>query len=253
MTGVSIIIPVLNEASYLGRTLRYLQILDPPADEVIVVDGGSTDATVTLVADYADYAKYTDYKVRCVTAKQAGRAVQMNLGAELATGSILCFLHGDTLVPDDLVNILSGTLANPKITCGGFISVMTGRQTTRWSVALHNSLKTHYAPLLFRPHRYFLSGLRVLFGDQVMFCRRADFWACGGFDATLPIMEDVDFCLKLSRLGRIYQVNRLVQCSDRRVAKWGVLKANLIYLTIGFLWGIGVPATRLKQFYEDVR
>lgn len=254
MTGVSIIIPVLNEASCLGRTLRHLLILDPPADEVIVVDGGSTDATVTIVAEYAQYvAEYAEYNVRCVTAKQSGRAAQMNVGAALATGNILCFLHGDTLVPDDLVAVVRRTLANPNIACGGFISVMTNWQMTRWSIALHNSLKTHYAPLLFRPHRYFLSGLRVLFGDQVMFCRRADFWACGSFDAALPIMEDVDLCLKLSQVGRIYQVNRLVQCSDRRVAKWGVLKANLIYLAIGFLWGLGVSATRLKRFYEDVR
>jgi len=86
-----------------------------------------------------------------------------------------------------------------------------------------------------------------------MFCRATDFWACGGFDATLPIMEDADLCDRLARRGRIVQVNRLVQSSDRRVAQWGALKANFIYLAIGLLWGLGVPAARLKQFYDDVR
>lgn len=236
--------PVFNEAVALGRTLRYLQILDPACGEVLVVDGGSCDETVAI----AQAAGAT-----VLHSPQRGRAAQMNAGAEQATGDILCFLHGDTLVPDDLVAVIMSTLANPQTACGGFISVMTGANSTRWGITLHNSLKTHYAPLLFRPHLYLFNGLRLLFGDQVMFCRKADFWACGGFDATLAIMEEADLCLKLCRIGRIRQVNRIVQSSDRRVAQWGPLKANLIYLAIGFLWGIGVPAATLKKFYEDVR
>ncbi len=244
MAQVSIIIPVLNEASCLGRTIRHLDILDPPAKEIIVVDGGSTDDTVAIAKDHG---------VRVIFADRPGRSVQMNLGAKQATGDILCFLHGDTRVPDDVVEVITVTLTNPAIACGGFISVMAGQQITRWGISLHNTIKTHYAALLFRPHRYFCDGLRVLFGDQVMFCRRSDFWTCGGFDESLPIMEDADLCAKLARLGRIYQVNRLVQSSDRRVAKWGPLKANFIYLVIGGLWGMGVPGKWLKRFYEDVR
>jgi rSAM/selenodomain-associated transferase 2 len=244
VTAVSIIIPVLNEASCLDRTLRYLQILDPPAHEIIVVDGGSTDDTIAIARHYSTILATTD---------RPGRAAQMNRGAELATGTTLCFLHGDTCVPDDVVTVITATLADTAIAGGGFISLMTGSDTTRWLTSLHNSLKTHYAALLFHPYRYFRNGLRVLFGDQVMFCRRQDFWDCGGFDERLPIMEDADFCLRLSRLGRIYQVNRCVQSSDRRVAGWGTLKANLIYLAIGSLWGMGVSAQWLKQFYDDVR
>jgi hypothetical protein len=145
------------------------------------------------------------------------------------------------------------TLADPQVACGGFISLMVGETTTRWGVSWHNYLKTYYAPLLFRPHLFFLKGLRLLFGDQVMFCRRTDFWHCGGFDPNLPIMEDADLCLKLVRRGRIRLLNRIVQSSDRRVAKWGSLKANLIYLWVGFLWGLGVSATYLKRFYADLR
>ena len=66
-------------------------------------------------------------------------------------------------------------------------------------------------------------------------------------------MEEADLCLKLMHYGRIYQVDRIVHCSDLRLAKRGVLKAMAIYLCIGFLWRIGVPATYLKQFYQEVR
>lgn len=212
--------------------------------DVIVVDGGSKDDTVAIAQKAA---------VTIIHSQQAGRAFQMNLGAEQATGDMLCFLHGDTLVPDDLVRIIRTTLCDPSVACGGFISVMTGTATTRWGTTLHNSLKTYYAPLLFRPYQFFRRGLRLLFGDQVMFCRRQDFLDCGGFDSGLEIMEEADLCVKLSQKGRIKQVNRIVQSSDRRVAQWGPLKANFIYLSIGFLWGIGVPSSTLKRFYEDVR
>jgi rSAM/selenodomain-associated transferase 2 len=252
MSRISIIIPTLNEATSLGRTLRCLSLLDPPAWEILVVDGGSQDETVAIAKRccLGQIAKTTS--AMAIVSEQSGRSIQMNRGAEVATGDILCFLHADTLVPDDLVAVISKTLANPAIACGGFISLMAGTETTRWGISLHNYLKTYYAPLLFRPHRYF-KGLRLLFGDQVMFCRRSDFQDCGGFDPTLPIMEEADLCLKLLPYGCIRQVNRVVQSSDRRVAKWGSMKATAIYLYIGFLWGIGASATDLKRFYEDIR
>jgi len=243
MSGVSIVIPTLNEAGCLGRTLRQLSLLDPPAWEVLVVDGGSEDETVTIAQAAG---------AQVIISGQRGRSAQMNQGAEASTGEILCFLHADTSVPDDLVAIIEQTLADKMIACGGFISLMVGSVTTRWGVSLHNYLKTYYAPLIFRPYLFF-KGLRLLFGDQVMFCRRRDFWHVGGFDSAIPILEEADLCLKLVQLGRIRQVNRIVQSSDRRVARWGSLKATAIYLYIGFLWGLGVPATYLKQFYEDIR
>ncbi|MBE9186703.1 TIGR04283 family arsenosugar biosynthesis glycosyltransferase [Microcoleus sp. LEGE 07076] len=243
MDRVSIVIPTLNEATCLERTLRQLSILNPPAWEVLVVDGGSQDDTVAIALSSM---------IPVISSSITGRSAQMNLGAETATGEILCFLHADTLVPDDIVAVIQKTLSDPEIVGGGFISLMTGLQQTRWGFSLHNYLKTFYAPLLFRPH-LFCKGLRLLFGDQVIFCRRTDFWECAGFDPALSIMEEADLCLKLVRRGRLKLVNRVVESSDRRVATWGEFKAIAIYLSIGFLWGFGVSASYLKQFYEDIR
>ncbi|BDI15660.1 glycosyl transferase [Nostoc cf. commune SO-36] len=251
MSQVSIVIPTLNEAASLGRTLRQLTLLNPPPFEVIVVDSGSEDQTLAVAKQGFGSFNQSLY-VQVVSCERRGRSIQMNYGASAATGDILCFLHADTWVPDDLITIINKTLGEPTIACGGFISLMSGSQTTRWGISLHNYLKTYYAPLLFKPHLFF-RGLRLLFGDQVMFCRRTDFWDCSGFDEALPIMEDGDLCLKLVKKGRIHQVNRIVHSSDRRVAKWGSFKANAIYLYIGFLWGIGVDANYLKQFYQDIR
>jgi rSAM/selenodomain-associated transferase 2 len=251
MAQVSIIIPTFNEAASLERTLRQLTLLNPTVKEVIVVDGGSEDETVAI-AKRVLASLNQEFDVQILFCHRCGRSIQMNYGASAATGDILCFLHADTCIPDDTAAVIQNTLAQPTVACGGFICLMAGSQTTRWGISLHNYLKTYYAPLVFKPHLYF-KGLRLLFGDQVMFCRRRDFWDCGGFDEALPIMEDGDLCLRLVHKGRIALVNRIVQSSDRRVARWGSWKATAIYLYIGILWGIGVDANYLKQFYQDIR
>jgi len=98
----------------------------------------------------------------------------------------------------------------------------------------------------------FLRGARLLFGDHAMFFRRADFLAVGGCDASLRVMEDADLCIRLCRVGRVRLVNRVVITSDRRVAAWGALRANWIYLKIGARWGMGVRRG-LERHYPDVR
>lgn len=250
-TGVSIIIPTLNEAKYIESTLNYLQVLAPPAKEIIIVDGESQDTTFSLIQDFVYYNSFPSV-IKCISISPS-RSQQMNKGAEIATGDYLCFLHADTYVPPDLIAIIRKTLFDSSIAGGGFISIMRGESSTRWGISLHNFLKTYYTPLLFHPYLFLKKGLRILFGDQVIFCRRQDFLNCGSFDADLPIMEEADFCLRLCRYGRIKQVNRIVESSDRRVAKWGVAQANFIYLMIGFLWGMGVSAQWLKQFYDEIR
>lgn len=248
MSSISIIIPTLNEERDLPRTLRLLQRLSPQPLEIIIVDGGSTDRT----RQFADALRPCFRSMQILDCTKPGRSRQMNEGAAQATGDILCFLHADTALPDDALLVIRHTLTDPKTVAGGFISIMRGPSTTRWLTSFHNYIKTYYAPLLFRP-RLFYRGARLLFGDQVIFCRRSQFEAVGGYDNNLPIMEEADLLIKLVQFGRVRQVNRVVESSDRRVAAWGFWKANRIYLTIGILWGLGYPPDKLKRWFEDIR
>jgi len=252
MSQVSIIMPLLNEADVLDRTLRCLTILDPQPKDILLIDGGSSDTTVAIAQHYAENYSQA-IKISVLTTADCGRAIQMNQGAAAATGEILCFLHADTLVPDDLVALITQTLAQPDVVCGGFIALMSGGQITRWGISCQNYLKTYYGALIARPYLFFCKGFRVLFGDQVMFCQRQSFWNCGGFDTSLPIMEDADLCIRIVNQGKIRLVNRIVHTSDRRFVKWGAFKATAIYHSMGWLWIMGVPASFLKRFYEEIR
>ncbi|MEO1659639.1 MAG: TIGR04283 family arsenosugar biosynthesis glycosyltransferase [Pseudomonadota bacterium] len=243
--AVSIIIPTLNEAMALPTTLACLAALDPKPLEVIVADAGSADETVAL-ARAAGVTVLTDLG--------PGRAAQMNAGARVAGGDVLCFLHADTVVPEDFTALSERVLQDPRTALAGFVSVMRGAERVRRVTTAHNFFKTWYAPLFFRPLS-FLKGARLLFGDQVMICRRADFEAVGGWDPDQKIMEEADLCLRMVRAGRgrVRQVPRKVWSSDRRVAEWGFWRANLTYLQVGLSWGFGAPSEQLVQHYKDVR
>lgn len=241
MTSVTIVIPMLNEARALPALVKHIATLDPAPAEVVAVDGGSADASVALAQD-AGWR---------VVRTAAGRGRQINAGVEAASGDLVVVLHADTVPPVDMVAVIAETFADPAISLAGFTPILRGPEKTRWGTTAHNWAKTWYAPLLFRPH-LFLKGCRLLFGDHAMFFRRAQFLECGGCDPDAKVMEEADLCIRMTRFGRVKLVPRTVETSDRRIAKWGALKANWIYLKVGFLWGMGAKK-RLERYYPDVR
>jgi rSAM/selenodomain-associated transferase 2 len=242
VTAVAIIVPMLDEATNLPRLLRCLAALDPAPTEIVVVDGGSSDASVA-VARAAGMA---------VIEGARGRAAQCNAGIAATTAPIICVLHVDTWLPDDGVDVIQRTLDDPRVNLGGFTAILSGPEKVRWATSFHNWIKTWYAPLIFRPHLFFRGG-RLLFGDHAMFFRRADFDAVGGFDARMLVMEEADLCVRMARLGRARLVNRIVLTSDRRVARWGEWRANWVYLKVGVMWGLNIKPRSLEKHYPDVR
>lgn len=241
---VSIIIPTLNEEKILPDLFDNLENLHPKPFEIIFVDGPSKDETACMI-------QKKGYDLIRMVAK--GRALQMNEGAYRANGDLIVFLHADTLVPKKLVSIVSEVLLNKQITLGGFTSIMCGNGKNRYFVSVQNYIKTYLGAFFYNPIRCVCFGFRLLFGDQVMFCRKADFIAVGGFDINLPIMEDSDLCFRINKLGAIKQIKEKVYSSDRRVENLGMIRAYMRYLKIYLFWRMGASPIWLKAQYEDIR
>ena len=241
MSEVAIVVPMLDEEAALPALVANIASLDPAPAEVIAVDGGSADRSVAVARE----AGFT-----VVAHGRKGRGRQINRGVEEARAPWILVLHADTQLPPDALAVVRKTLASSKTSLGGFTPILTGTKT-RWGTSFHNWAKTWYGPILLRPH-LFVRGLRLLFGDHAMFFRRADFLRVGGCDPDMHIMEDVDLCLKLCRIGRVRMVPRIVRTSDRRVAEWGALKANWIYMKCGLSWAFG-RRYGLERHYPDIR
>ncbi|MEM8917381.1 MAG: glycosyltransferase [Pseudomonadota bacterium] len=242
MKTVSLILPVLNEAVALPATLKSVRSLDPPPDEVLIIDGGSTD-------DSIDIARAAS--VRVILSPKRGRGIQINLGVSQASCDVICILHADSILPPDAVAVIRQTMAQEDIALASFMPRIAGQGGTRWGSTFHNWLKTWYIPMLFRPF-LFIRGVRLLYGDHAMFFRRQQFLAIGGCDEQSQVMEEADLCIKLSRFGRTRIVKKWVWTSDRRIAAWGRWRANWIYLKVGVLWALGARE-RLADHYPDVR
>jgi rSAM/selenodomain-associated transferase 2/rSAM/selenodomain-associated transferase 1 len=218
---ISVVIPTLNEASRLPATLRPLVNRDDL--EVIVADGGSTDATVAIARDHG---------VR-VIATRAGRARQMNAGAAVASGDRLLFLHADTTLPDGFAEVVHTTLDRGSIAGAFRLRIDSDRRSLRW-VEWGANLRSQL--------------LQLPYGDQGIFVSSDVFFWAGGF-RMIPLMEDFEFCRRLRRTGRIVIAPCAVSTSGRRWLSLGVVRTTLVnqLCVIGFLFG--VPPRFLARCY----
>lgn len=242
MIRVTILIPTWNEEQALPVTLASLKAMRPPPDEVLLVDGGSDDATLAIAQEAG---------ITAITSPKKGRAAQINHGVDLASCEVVCVLHADSLLPADAVAVIRETMADRNIALASFMPRIAGPGGTRWGSTFHNWIKTWYAPLLTRP-LLFARGVRLLFGDHAMFFRREHYLAVGGCDERVVVMEEADLCIKLARFGRTKMVHRWVWTSDRRITAWGRWRANWIYFKVGMMWAMGARE-RLADHYPDIR
>ncbi|MGD8727469.1 MAG: TIGR04283 family arsenosugar biosynthesis glycosyltransferase [Gemmatimonadales bacterium] len=220
---VGIVIPTLNEATTLPGLLADLRTLTIPAD-VVVVDGGSSDAT----ASTAEQAG-----ARVITAP-LGRGPQLNAGAAAATGAWLCFLHADVRMLQPAREALARAL---------------GARTDAavWDLAIQADGLWPRVMEVGARLRDRLGGLP--YGDQGLLVRRALFEELGGYP-DVPIMEDVAMVRALRRRTHLQRLGAPLLVSPRRWEREGPYRTWLRNAVLITAYHAGVPPSRLARWYR---
>jgi rSAM/selenodomain-associated transferase 2 len=227
MSRLSIIMPVLDEGEGIAAALDALADLRALGTEVIVVDGGSRDATIQRARMRAD---------RVISAPR-GRALQMNAGAETSAGDVLLFLHADTRLPADAEHIVLNRLERSGRSWGRFDVKIDGRNPLLAVVAAFMNIRSR------------LTGIAT--GDQAIFVRRDAFRAAGGF-AAIPLMEDIALSKRLKRVSPPLCLRECVVTSGRRWENHGVLNTVLLMwrLRLAYFFGADPRALARRYGYE---
>lgn len=222
---LSIIIPVLNEVEAIAPLLARLAPLRARRAQIIVVDGGSSDASAAAAAPHADLVLHS----------RRGRAQQMNAGAACAAGEALLFLHADTCLPPEADRLVAQALAGP----GGY-------DWGRFDVAIagrHPALPLIAAMMNWRSR---ISGIAT--GDQALFVRRSSFERIGGF-APIALMEDIELSRRLKRLGRPACLRQRVTTSGRRWERHGVWRTVRLMWRLRLAYALGADPQALALQY----
>ncbi|MHB8938828.1 MAG: TIGR04283 family arsenosugar biosynthesis glycosyltransferase [Thiobacillus sp.] len=221
---LSIIVPVLNEAQGIVAALDTLVPLRAFGTEVLVVDGGSIDDTPERASPLADRVIVTP----------RGRALQMNAGAQIATGDALLFLHADSRLPPHAPALVERALADRN--WGRFDVAIKGRSAWLPVIAMSMNLRSRF------------TGIAT--GDQAIFVTRAAFEAAGGFPAQ-PLMEDIELSKRLKRLGPPAGLRARVATSGRRWDTHGAWRTILLMWRLRFDYWRGVPPAHLATRYYN--
>ena len=213
MKKYSVIIPALNEADYISGAVERLQAARGRGHEVILVDGGSTDATCGLAEAGVDHILKCD----------PGRAEQMNHGAQIATGDVYVFLHADTLLNREFDRILDNRSVS-KDTWGRFDIRLSGERFIYRCIESLMNIRSR------------LTGIAT--GDQTIFVGRHVFRQLNGY-ADIPLMEDVEFTTRLKEISPPVCIEHTVTSSSRRWEKHGIARTILTMWKLRLCYAIG--------------
>jgi rSAM/selenodomain-associated transferase 2 len=229
---LSVVIPALDEAEWIAGAVESARSGAPAAEgfelEVLVVDGGSRDATPARAAAAG---------ARVLRAGR-GRARQLARGVELARGEVVVLLHADTRLPPGWAAAVRDALADPSVAGGAFRFRFEregrGARSLRlveWGARLRCAL------------------LSLPYGDQALFARRDVLESLGGVPQA-PILEDLDLVKALRGRGRLAQLALPATTSPRRYLAGGVLRTMLRHWAAATAWVLGVDRERVAAWYR---
>ena len=224
---VSIIIPVFNEADNIGKLIRYLiDFGNDSLEEIIVVDGGSTDDTL-LIAKEAGATS--------VISPQKGRAAQMNFGASLAKGDLLYFVHADTLPPQTYIwDILDAIRSG--FDMGRYLSTY---DSNSWLLKMNALLSR-------------LDTFGGMGGDQTLFITKNLFQQTVGFDGSMKIMEEFEFCARARKQGKYKIIRKPVLISARKYDTNGWFTVQKANYTIVKMYQKGASQESMVSKYKEM-
>lgn len=225
LVKVSIIIPTLNEEDYIRSLVCFLSNhADSDDFEVIVVDGGSTDHTLNVIADFEE--------VRILHSDVASRPVQMNLGARHASHDLLYFVHADVRLPHSFYHDLKAAVKHYDI--GGYRYRF---DSTNWLLRF-NAFFTRFPMMWCRG------------GDQTLFIKRTLFEQLNGFDEYFTVMEDFDLIKRAKKLTPFCIIPKNVIVSARKYHHNNYLKVQLTNLKAFRMFKNGEHPEKIRQFYK---
>ncbi|MDA2929141.1 TIGR04283 family arsenosugar biosynthesis glycosyltransferase [Acidobacteria bacterium AH-259-O06] len=224
---ISVIIPTLDEEQALPRAL--LSLSGAAGIELIVVDGGSHDATVSIARTHG---------CRVVQAR-GGRGAQLRAGATVGSGHVFLFLHADCVLPLGSIEAIRRVLtSHPEVIAGGF---SIRHKSDRLGLRVLDILCNVRARVT-----------KVPWGDQGIFVRREAYDKVGGFHP-YPLLEDQDLCRRLKHVGKLVILREQILASPRRWLAQGIGTTLVKAAFIVGLYHLGVSPYWLARFYRNVR
>ncbi len=223
---ISVVVPVLDEARQLAGTLEPLQPWRGRGVEIIVVDGGSRDGSVSIARPLCD---------RVLTGGPRGRSLQMNAGAMAARGQTLLFLHADTRLGQAALERLP---ALEKLAWGRFDVMLRDPHPIFRLIERLMNLRSR------------LTGVAT--GDQAIFVRRTLFQKVGGYP-DIALMEDIALSSRLKRLARPTCLRETVEVSTRYWRQRGIIRGILTMWLVRAAWFCGASPRHLQRIYYGKR
>ena len=223
MQSISIVIPTLNEEKYLPRLLESIAIQKGCNIEVIIVDGRSDDQTRAVAEYFIKSSTNPHSKTRLLLADKRNISFQRNLGGYAAAHPLIFFVDADCAFPNEqaLKEIIEAFEKRK-------LDVAAGRLRS-----LERNWRTDFYFYLFYLFIRILQWFKPFAAGGFMMAQKNIFEKLHGFDETIPLNEDGDFCRRAKKIGRFRVLKNWIYASGRRFEKLGYLKSGIMYLHMG--------------------